>query len=183
MRLLLVIVLAVAVVFAAVGCGQKKEETTKATRVENPKETAPETKTAPKVEAPKPEPPAPKVEAPKPGKDGWVTLKSGLKYKDKKVGKGAAVKSGDTVTVNYKGWLDNGKVFDTSKKPGGKPFPFTVGAGQVIPGWDEGLQGMKVGGTRELYIPSKLGYGEQGGGPIPPNSTLHFDVDLLKIGK
>ncbi|MCX6343808.1 MAG: FKBP-type peptidyl-prolyl cis-trans isomerase [Armatimonadetes bacterium] len=88
---------------------------------------------------------------------------------------------GDTVTVHYKGWLDNGKVFDTSKKPGREPFEFTVGAGQVIRGWDEGLIGMKVGETRKLTIPPELGYGETGQGPIPPNATLHFEIELLKI--
>lgn len=184
MRLLLVIVLAAAVVFAFAGCNESKEMT-EATKVENPKEKAPETQAAaPKAEEPKPEPKAEeaKVEAPKPDKDGWVKTESGLKYKDKKVGKGTAVKKGDTVVVHYKGWLDNGTVFDTSKKEGREPFSFPVGAGRVIPGWDEGLQGMKIGGVRELNIPSELGYGARGaGGTIPPNATLHFDVELLEI--
>lgn len=188
MRLLLVVLLAVAVIFAVAGCSEN-EEMTKATKVENPKEKKAETpkpeeaaakKEAVKEETPKPEA---KAEEPKPGKDGWVTTKSGLKYKDKKVGKGAAVKSGDAVIVHYKGWLDDGTVFDTSKKPGRKPLPFTVDRGDVIEGWEEGVKGMKVGGTRELNIPPDLGYGERGGGPIPPNSTLHFDVELLQINK
>lgn len=116
----------------------------------------------------------------KPGEE--VTSASGLKYKDKKVGSGQEVVSGNTVTVDYKGWLDNGTVFDTSKKPGGEPFSFTVGAGLVIKGWEEGLVGMKVGGVRELTIPPSLGYGDEDMGQIPPNSTLHFEVELLKIG-
>ena len=106
-----------------------------------------------------------------------------LVIKDKKVGKGKGVVTGDTVTVNYKGWLDDGTVFDTSKKPGRTPFEFTVGAGQVIKGWDKGLVGMKVGGVRELTIPASMGYGPQANGPIPANSTLHFTIELLKIKK
>ncbi|MHB9035662.1 MAG: FKBP-type peptidyl-prolyl cis-trans isomerase [Armatimonadota bacterium] len=111
-----------------------------------------------------------------------MVTKSGLKYKDIKVGTGFEVKVGDSVTVHYKGWLDDGTVFDTSKKPGGQPFAFPVGGGQVIKGWDEGLQGMKKGGVRELVIPPDLGYGSDDMGTIPPNSTLHFQVDLLMIG-
>jgi len=112
-----------------------------------------------------------------------VTTASGLKYKDEKVGDGKEVIAGDTVKVDYKGWLDNGTVFDTSKKPGREPFSFTVGAGSVIKGWDEGLVGMKVGGVRELTVPASLGYGDQDMGQIPPNSTLHFSVELLEIMK
>jgi len=119
-------------------------------------------------------------ESGKPGKE--VTTASGLKYKDKKIGSGEAVVSGNMVTVDYAGLLDNGTIFDTSKRPGGEPFSFTVGAGQVIKGWEEGLVGMKVGGVRELTIPPSLGYGDEDKGRIPPNSTLHFEVTLLKIG-
>ena len=105
-----------------------------------------------------------------------------LVIKDEVVGKGAAAKSGDKVTVNYTGWLTDGTQFDTSI--GKQPFPFTIGAGQVIPGWDQGVAGMKVGGKRKLTIPSDLGYGAQGaGGVIPPNATLVFEVELLSIGK
>ncbi len=111
-----------------------------------------------------------------------ITTASGLKYKDTKAGSGEAVVSGNMVTVDYNGWLDNGTVFDTSKRPGGKPFSFTVGAGGGIKGWDEGLVGMKVGGVRELTIPPSLGYGDEDKPQIPPNSTLHFEVTLLKIG-
>lgn len=111
-----------------------------------------------------------------------IVTKSGLQYKDKKVGSGSEAKNGQTATVHYKGWLDDGTVFDTSKKPGAGPFSFTIGGGNVIKGWDEGVRGMKVGGVRNLVIPPALGYGDQDMGSIPPNSTLHFDVELLKIG-
>lgn len=110
-----------------------------------------------------------------------VTTKSGLKYIDLKVGKGAKAKKGDTVVVHYTGWLKNGKKFDSSKDRN-RPFSFPLGAGRVIKGWDEGVQGMKVGGVRKLIIPSKLAYGERGaGGVIPPNAELTFEVQLLKI--
>jgi len=108
-----------------------------------------------------------------------VTLKDGLKYQDLVLGKGAAAKAGQTVTVEYTGKLTNGTVFDTTSKPGGQPFTFPLGAGQVIKGWDEGVVGMKVGGTRKLIIPPSLGYGPSGTGPIPPNATLIFTVKLL----
>jgi len=96
-------------------------------------------------------------------------------------GKGPEAKAGDKVTVQYVGVLyDNGKQFDASWDRG-QPFSFTLGRGQVIAGWDQGVEGMKVGGRRELIIPPKLGYGPQGNGPIPPNSTLVFVIDLLAI--
>lgn len=101
---------------------------------------------------------------------------------DKKVGTGKVAVDGKTVVVNYKGWLDDGTVFDTSKKEGRTPFEFTLGAGMVIKGWDEGVKGMKVGGIRELTIPSDLGYGERGAGNlIKPGATLHFEVELLDV--
>jgi len=104
-----------------------------------------------------------------------------LEIKDVVEGKGAEVNSGDTVTVNYTGWLLDGTKFDSSLDRN-EPFEFTVGAGKVIQGWDEGLAGMKVGGKRELLIPSAMGYGEQGaGGVIPPNASLKFEIDLLKV--
>lgn len=105
-----------------------------------------------------------------------------LKIDDLVVGKGAASKSGDRVTVHYTGWLTDGTKFDSSKDRG-QPFPFTLGAGEVIPGWDQGVAGMKVGGKRKLTIPPDLGYGASGTGPIPPNATLIFEVELLKIGQ
>jgi FKBP-type peptidyl-prolyl cis-trans isomerase len=105
---------------------------------------------------------------------------TGLKIEDIKEGTGPAAVKGDMVDVDYTGWLKNGKQFDSSK--GKKPFTFTIGAGQVIKGWDEGVQGMKVGGIRKLYIPPNLGYGQRGAGRvIPPNAELVFEVELLKI--
>jgi FKBP-type peptidyl-prolyl cis-trans isomerase len=121
------------------------------------------------------------------GASGKMTeLPSGLKYTDEKVGTGAEAKSGEKVTVHYTGWLYNngqkGKKFDSSVDRG-EPFTFNLGAGQVIPGWDQGVAGMKVGGKRTLIIPADLAYGSRGaGGVIPPNATLMFDVELLKVG-
>lgn len=110
-----------------------------------------------------------------------VTTASGLQYIDLKVGTGATAQAGQTVTVHYTGWLENGKKFDSSVDRG-QPFSFPLGAGRVIKGWDEGVQGMKVGGKRKLIIPSNLGYGARGaGGVIPPNATLIFEVELLGL--
>jgi peptidylprolyl isomerase len=111
-----------------------------------------------------------------------VTTASGLKYTDVKVGSGASPVKGKQVKVHYTGTLENGKQFDSSV--GKQPFSFVIGVGQVIPGWDEGVMGMKVGGKRKLIIPSKLGYGAAGAGSaIPPNATLLFDVELLDVAK
>jgi FKBP-type peptidyl-prolyl cis-trans isomerase FkpA len=117
-----------------------------------------------------------------------TTTESGLQYEDTKAGDGAEATAGQNVKVHYTGWLydptakDNrGKKFDSSKDRG-QPFGFGLGQGQVIQGWDEGVQGMKVGGTRVLTIPAELGYGARGaGGVIPPNATLVFEVDLLGV--
>ena len=112
----------------------------------------------------------------------FKTTKSGLKYAIIKPGKGKAAKAGQLVSVHYTGWLaSNGEKFDSSVDRG-EPFQFPLGGGQVIKGWDEGVAGMLPGEKRQLLIPSKLGYGERGtpGGPIPPNATLIFDVQLLK---
>ena len=112
-----------------------------------------------------------------------VTNASGLKYVDVVVGKGASPAAGKTVKVHYTGTLEDGKKFDSSVDRN-EPFSFTIGVGQVIKGWDEGVMTMKVGGKRKLIIPSKLGYGAQGaGGAIPPNATLLFDVELLDVVK
>jgi FKBP-type peptidyl-prolyl cis-trans isomerase len=103
---------------------------------------------------------------------------SGLAYHDKKVGKGAVAKAGQTVSVQYTGWLPDGTKFDSSRDRN-EPFGFALGNGQVIKGWDEGVAGMRIGGRRLLVIPPDLAYGPGGSGPIPPNSTLVFDVELL----
>jgi FKBP-type peptidyl-prolyl cis-trans isomerase len=101
---------------------------------------------------------------------------------DMVVGTGAEATSGQKVTVHYTGWLTNGTKFDSSKDRS-DPFVFNLGKGQVIKGWDEGVQGMKVGGKRKLTIPPAMGYGSRGaGGVIPPNATLVFEVELLGVG-
>ena len=115
-----------------------------------------------------------------------TTTDSGLQYDDTAAGQGPEAKAGRTVRVHYTGWLHDpeqaggrGRKFDSSKDRS-SPFEFKLGAGEVIRGWDEGVQGMKVGGTRVLTIPPQLGYGARGaGGVIPPNATLVFEVELL----
>ena len=114
-----------------------------------------------------------------------IEMPDGLKYTDTKLGDGATAAAGDKVSVHYTGWLSKdgakGAKFDSSVDRG-QPFDFTLGAHQVIAGWDEGVAGMKVGGQRTLIIPPELGYGSRGaGGVIPPNATLIFDVELLKV--
>src|SRR5450759_1097630 len=107
---------------------------------------------------------------------------SGLTIEDLVLGEGAAATSGQSVTVHYTGWLTSGSKFDSSKDRN-DPFVFHLGAGQVIRGWDEGVQGMQAGGTRKLTIPPELGYDARGAGSaIPPNATLVFEVELLGIG-
>jgi FKBP-type peptidyl-prolyl cis-trans isomerase FkpA len=109
------------------------------------------------------------------------TTPSGLQYDDLLVGQGAFARAGDFVTVHYTGWLTNGRKFDSSLDRG-DPFSFHLGQGQVIAGWDEGVQGMQIGGKRKLTIPSDLGYGPYGaGGVIPPDATLVFEVELLGV--
>ncbi len=108
-------------------------------------------------------------------------LPTELTVSDEVVGTGTEAKSGDTVSVNYVGMLPDGTVFDSSKQRG--PFQFTLGAGQVIQGWDKGVVGMKVGGKRQLIIPPGMAYGSQGAGSaIPPNATLIFEVEMVKVG-
>ncbi len=110
-----------------------------------------------------------------------TTTPSGLKYIDTKAGTGAEAKKGSTVEVHYTGWLKDGKKFDSSKDRG-QPFSFRLGAGQVIKGWDEGVEKMKVGGVRKLIIPPELGYGKRGAGNvIPPDAELTFEVELLGV--
>ena len=107
-----------------------------------------------------------------------VKTSSGLQYWDIKVGTGEEAKAGNHVKVHYTGWLTSGKKFDSSV--GSAPFDFTLGQGEVIKGWDEGVAGMKVGGKRQLKIPPELAYGEDGHPPqVPPNATLIFDVTLV----
>ncbi|MCX7899510.1 MAG: FKBP-type peptidyl-prolyl cis-trans isomerase [Methylocystis sp.] len=120
-----------------------------------------------------------------PARAEMKTSATGLKYEDTKVGTGEEATPGKNLSMHYTGWLYNdgkkGKKFDSSVDRG-EPFPFTLGAGQVIAGWDEGVAGMKVGGKRTLIIPPGLGYGARGaGGVIPPNATLMFDVELLGV--
>ncbi|MFE4106407.1 FKBP-type peptidyl-prolyl cis-trans isomerase [Almyronema epifaneia] len=111
-----------------------------------------------------------------------VTTDSGLQYIDLVEGTGASPQSGQRVTVHYTGTLEDGTKFDSSRDRN-RPFSFTIGVGQVIKGWDEGVMSMHVGGRRQLIIPPDLGYGSRGaGGVIPPNATLIFDVELLRIG-
>lgn len=107
-------------------------------------------------------------------------LARGIKYTEMKAGTGAAAETGKTVSVHYTGWLTNGEKFDSSVDRG-EPFEFRLGAGDVIPGWDEGVKGMKVGEKRRLEIPPDQAYGPQGVGPIPPNATLIFEVELLEV--
>jgi FKBP-type peptidyl-prolyl cis-trans isomerase FkpA len=111
-----------------------------------------------------------------------TTTPSGLTIEDLNVGTGAEATAGKKVKVHYTGWLANGTKFDSSKDRD-DPFEFPLGAGRVIKGWDEGVQGMKVGGKRKLTIPPGLGYGARGaGGVIPPDATLVFEVELLAVG-
>jgi len=125
---------------------------------------------------------APNTSAPTKVTGDGVKTDSGLIYWDIRVGNGEAAKEGSHVRVHYTGWLTTGKKFDSSVDAG-KPFDFTIGNGEVIKGWEEGVAGMRVGGKRQLRIPPELGYGAEGtpGGPIPPNATLIFDVQLLGV--
>ena len=110
-----------------------------------------------------------------------MSSNKGLKIEEMKAGDGASAVAGKKVTVHYTGWLTNGTKFDSSLDRG-EPFQFNLGAGQVIKGWDQGVEGMKIGGKRKLTIPSELGYGEQGAGAvIPPGATLIFEVELLGV--
>jgi len=167
---------------ALVGCGVPPPPVTVA--------EAPPAKTAKPTGEPV-TPPKQTPDATKPG-DGKVTpppvaedpAKQGLKFTDTKVGTGDAAAPGDTCYVLYTGKLTNGTVFDASSKHENKPLSFAIGAGQVIRGWELGVQGMKAGGKRTLNIPAKLGYAEKGSGDtIPPNSDLIFDIELLAILK
>lgn len=141
----------------ALGCGKKAEQQTETT----------EGTSAPAEE--------PVMEA-----SQVVLTASGLQYEDLVVGTGKTAEVGQTASVHYTGWLENGTKFDSSLDRNA-PFEFQLGAGRVIKGWDEGVAGMKEGGKRKLIIPPQLGYGERDMGTIPPNSVLIFEVELLKV--
>ena len=161
---LLLIGLVLAVAFALVGCGSDAETTTSEPAVEQPATEQPAAE-------------ATSTEA-TPGQAEDVTE---LKIEDVKVGTGAVAKAGTAVTVHYTGWLTDGTKFDSSVDSG-QPFTFNLGAGEVIPGWDQGVAGMKVGGIRKLTIPPDLAYGDAGaGGVIPAGATLVFRVELLGV--
>ncbi|MEW5702289.1 MAG: FKBP-type peptidyl-prolyl cis-trans isomerase [Candidatus Zixiibacteriota bacterium] len=136
-------------------------------------------------QTPATQPPAEPAQAMAPGipqvSGDTVTTPSGLKYIEMTVGTGATPQTGQMVLAHYTGWLTDGTKFDSSRDRG-QPFPFPLGQGRVIKGWDEGLATMKVGGRRLLIIPPDLGYGARGaGGVIPPGATLVFDVELVGI--
>jgi peptidylprolyl isomerase len=165
-RIAAILVICTALGFA--GCGDDGDDESAAPSTTETQQTADvDTSKKPKVEVPEGEPPA------------------GLKIEDLKVGDGATAQTGDTVKVQYVGVsYSTGKQFDASwDTPGQQPLSFTLGGGDVIPGWDQGVAGMKVGGRRELTIPPELAYGERGYPPaIAPNETLIFVIDLLEVG-
>jgi peptidylprolyl isomerase len=156
---------AAALILGLAGCGDDDDEPAGTGTTEAADSGPVNLKKKPVIEVPDGEPPA------------------GLEIKDLKVGDGATAKSGDTVTVQYVGVsYSTGQQFDASWDGAG-PFSFTIDGGDVIPGWDQGVAGMKVGGRRQLTIPPELGYGEAGSPPdIAPNETLIFVVDLLNVG-
>jgi len=131
------------------------------------------------VSTPTPKPPV--AETPSTGNNTNMGDVTELKIEDLKLGTGAEAVAGKLITVNYTGTLTDGTKFDSSLNPGRDPFEFTLGAGEVIEGWDKGFSGMKVGGKRKLTIPSDMGYGDMGTGPIPPKATLIFEVELLDV--
>lgn len=164
----LILIIGACLALLVAGCGSDDSSTTSSSSGEDTSSSqqaeAPEKKTKPQVKAPNGAPP------------------KQLVTKDLEEGSGAEAKAGDAVSVNYVGVnFKTGKEFDASWDRG-EPFTFTLGAGEVIPGWDQGVEGMKVGGRRELIIPPELGYGPAGAPPaIPPNETLIFVVDLEAI--
>jgi len=168
----LALTLAAALALVAAGCGSSNDKTGSTSSAAPAQSTTTATTPAPAKARPKPKVKVPSGKPPKK-----------LVIKDLIPGTGQAAKAGDPITVNYIGVdFANGKPFDNSYDRG-QPFPFQLGGGQVIPGWDRGLVGMKVGGRRELVIPPSLAYGPQGQPPvIKPNETLVFIVDLLSIG-
>ncbi len=182
MRRNIILVIGLVIVIALLGVANEKW-LNKSSQPEQPENEAPAQQS--KQQPPK-TPPLPQSMATKPVINPaevakMTKLPSGLRYEDVKIGKGAQPTSGATVVVHYTGWLMNGTKFDSSVDRG-QPFEFSLGKGQVIKGWDEGLSTMKIGGKRRLVIPPSLGYGPAGSPPtIPPNSTLVFDVELLGV--
>lgn len=169
----LVLILTALMLITFIGCNEETEEgTVKETPSEKPAAT----------EAAAQQPELEKLSAELPQLDGdTITTETGLKYIDMTVGEGAAPTTGQTCVMHYTGWLTDGKKFDSSRDRG-QPFPFPIGQGRVIKGWDEGVASMKVGGRRLLIIPAELGYGMRGSPPvIPPKATLVFDVELLEV--
>ena len=162
--------LAATLIAAAVGCSDRAPQEPSASSSSMPAREAP-------AGGPAAVPPAPGASAaPEPA---TITTPSGLQYQDQVVGKGPSPQTGQTVVVHYTGWLTNGRKFDSSRDRG-QPFSFSIGKGEVIQGWDEGVATMKVGGRRKLTIPPALGYGREGNPVIPGNATLVFDVELLE---
>jgi len=193
MRIRLLIVLALpAAAFAAAGCGGgKSSSATQSTSTTQAETTAPATPPPQQTVAPKAVRVKPSAAEADPSRKPTPARGRGpqpgrLVVQDLIVGKGRKAASGDLVSVRYVGILfKTGRQFDASwkGKGPGRPFQFTLGSGQVIPGWDQGVAGMRVGGRRKLIIPAELAYGADGSPPaIPPNAALIFDIDLLKVG-
>lgn len=171
-RLFLVAALPAAVLFASCGGDDDDDAGTATPRPTNTVATE-------RTPTPSPSKTTPATTGPITLTNPTVTA-SGLKYEDKVVGTGASPKTGQRVTVHYTGTLVNGTKFDSSLDRG-RPFTFVIGTGSVIKGWDEGVATMKVGGKRILYVPAALGYGSRANGPIPANSDLIFEVELLAV--